>query len=99
MIKSEKEWFTSWFDSPFYHILYKDRDYTEAQQFMDNLTNYLNIPEGGKILDLACGKGRHSIYLITLGYNITGIDLSANSITHAKQFENDVSHLLFVRIN
>ncbi|WP_055443177.1 class I SAM-dependent methyltransferase [Lacinutrix himadriensis] len=89
MIKSEKEWFASWFDSPFYHILYKDRDYTEAQQFMDNLTNYLNIPEGGKILDLACGKGRHSIYLNTLGYNVTGVDLSANSITHAKQFENE----------
>jgi SAM-dependent methyltransferase len=89
MIKSEKEWFTSWFDSPFYHILYKDRDYTEAQQFMDNLTNYLNIPEGGNILDLACGKGRHSIYLNTLGYNITGVDLSENSITHAKQFENE----------
>ena len=89
MIKSEKEWFASWFDSPFYHILYKDRDYTEAQQFMDNLTNYLNIPEGGKILDLACGKGRHSIYLNTLGYTVTGVDLSANSIAHAKQFENE----------
>ena len=89
MIKSEKEWFASWFDSPFYHILYKDRDYTEAQQFMDNLTNYLNIPEGGNILDLACGKGRHSIYLNTLGYNVTGVDLSANSIAHAKQFENE----------
>ncbi|MDO6597497.1 methyltransferase domain-containing protein [Oceanihabitans sp. 2_MG-2023] len=89
MIKSEKEWFASWFDSPFYHILYKDRDYTEAQQFMDNLTNYLNIPEGGSILDLACGKGRHSIYLNTIGYTITGVDLSANSIAHAKQFENE----------
>ncbi|MBU2940343.1 class I SAM-dependent methyltransferase [Lacinutrix sp. C3R15] len=92
MIKSEKEWFASWFDSPFYHILYKDRDYTEAQHFMDNLTNYLNIPEGGNILDLACGKGRHSIYLNTLGYNVTGIDLSPNSIAHAKQFENDTLH-------
>lgn len=92
MIKSEKEWFASWFDSPFYHILYKDRDYTEAQHFMDNLTNYLNIPEGGNILDLACGKGRHSIYLNTLGYNVTGIDLSQNSIAHAKQFENDTLH-------
>ncbi|EDP70171.1 methyltransferase [Flavobacteriales bacterium ALC-1] len=89
MTKSTKQWYASWFDTPYYHILYKDRDYTEAQGFMDNLTNYLNIPEGGKILDLACGKGRHSVYLNSLGYNVTGADLSEQSITHAKQFEND----------
>ncbi|WP_111684169.1 class I SAM-dependent methyltransferase [Winogradskyella tangerina] len=89
MTKSTEQWYASWFDTPYYHILYKDRDYSEAQIFMDNLTNYLNIPEGGKILDLACGKGRHSIYLNTLGYNVTGIDLSEQSINHAKQFENN----------
>lgn len=88
MTKPTKQWYASWFDTPYYHILYKDRDYKEAQLFMDNLTNYLNIPEGGKILDLACGKGRHSIYLNKLGYNVTGVDLSEQSINHAKQFEN-----------
>lgn len=88
MTKSKHQWYASWFDTPYYHILYKDRDHTEAQVFMDNLTNYLNIPEGGTILDLACGKGRHSIYLNTLGYKVTGIDLSEKSIAHAKQFEN-----------
>jgi len=90
MAKSTKQWYASWFDTPYYHILYKDRDYSEAQVFMDNLTNYLNIPERGKILDLACGKGRHSIYLNTLGYQVTGIDLSKQSIAYAKQFENDM---------
>ena len=89
MTKSKKQWFASWFDTPYYHILYKDRDYSEAQVFMDNLTNYLNIPNGGKILDLACGKGRHSVYLNKLGYNVTGVDLSEKSITHAKQFQNE----------
>ncbi|WP_296317237.1 class I SAM-dependent methyltransferase [Winogradskyella sp. UBA3174] len=89
MTKSKKQWYASWFDTPYYHILYKDRDYSEGQVFMDNLTNYLNIPEGGKILDLACGKGRHSVYLNKLGYNLTGVDLSEQSIAHAKQFENE----------
>ena len=79
MTKDTTQWFASWFDSPFYHILYKDRDHIEAQQFMDNLTQYLNIPESGKILDLACGKGRHALYLNTLGYQVTGVDLSPNS--------------------
>ena len=89
MTKDTTAWFASWFDTPFYHILYKDRDYSEAQGFMDNLVNYLNIPEDGTILDLACGKGRHSVYLNSLGYNVTGVDLSENSIAHAKQYEND----------
>jgi SAM-dependent methyltransferase len=93
MIKDTTEWFSSWFDTPFYHILYKDRNDAEAHAFMDTLTNYLNIPEGGTILDLACGKGRHSVYLNTLGYDVIGADLSENSIAFAKQFENN--HLRF----
>lgn len=92
MTKETQQWFASWFDTTFYHILYKDRDHTEAQVFMDNLTEYLNLPEGGKILDLACGKGRHSVYLNSLGYDVTGVDLSENSIAFAKQFENDSLH-------
>ncbi|TVZ59262.1 methyltransferase family protein [Flavobacteriaceae bacterium MAR_2010_105] len=89
MTKHTTQWYASWFDTPFYHILYKDRDHSEAQLFMDNLTQYLNLPEGGSILDLACGKGRHSVYLNSLGYKVTGVDLSENSITYAKQYEND----------
>lgn len=92
MHKENKTWFASWFDSPYYHILYKDRDYEEAQLFVDNITNYLNLPEDSKILDLACGKGRHSIYMNKLGYNVTGADLSPNSIEEAKKHENDTLH-------
>ena len=92
MTKDTQQWYASWFDTPFYHILYKDRDHSEAQLFMDNLTNYLNIPEQGEILDLACGKGRHSMYLNSLGYDVTGVDLSENSIAYAKQFENETLH-------
>jgi SAM-dependent methyltransferase len=92
MTKNTTKWYASWFDTPYYHILYKDRDHDEAQVFMDNLTNYLNLPEDGKILDLACGKGRHSVYLNSLGYNVTGVDLSENSIAYAKQFENEKLH-------
>ena len=92
MTNSTKKWYASWFDTPFYHILYKDRDYAEAETFMTNLTNYLNLPEQAKVLDLACGKGRHSIFLNTLGYNVVGADLSENSIAFAKQFENETLH-------
>ncbi len=89
MLKDSTMWYASWFDTPYYHILYKDRDQTEAKDFMDNLTRYLSLEKGEKILDLACGKGRHSIYLNSLGFNVTGVDLSKNSIAYASQFENE----------
>ncbi|GAA3518104.1 class I SAM-dependent methyltransferase [Aquimarina addita] len=85
-------WYASWFDTPYYHILYKDRGSKEAQEFMDTLTQYLHLEKGDKILDLACGKGRHSIYLNTLGFDVVGADLSKNSIAHASQFENETLH-------
>lgn len=87
--KNSENWFSTWFDSPYYHILYKNRNEEEAQVFMDNITHYLNMPENGTILDLACGKGRHSIYLNKLGYNVTGVDLSENSIAIANESSNE----------
>ncbi|MBO9585484.1 MAG: class I SAM-dependent methyltransferase [Flavobacterium sp.] len=87
-----QNWYSSWFDTPYYHILYKDRNYREAQVFMDNLTHYLNLPEKAKVLDLACGKGRHSIYLNQLGYDVLGADLSENSITEASKNSNETLH-------
>jgi SAM-dependent methyltransferase len=92
MQKETNSWYASWFDSPYYHILYKDRDYEEAQLFMDNITQYLNLPDNAKILDLACGKGRHSIYLNQLGYDVTGVDLSENSIEEAAKSSNETLH-------
>jgi SAM-dependent methyltransferase len=87
--KNSESWFSTWFDSPYYHILYKNRNEEEAQVFMDNVTHYLNMPENGTILDLACGKGRHSIYLNKLGYQVTGVDLSENSIAVANESSNE----------
>lgn len=89
MPDTTKNWFASWFDTPYYHILYKDRDYTEAQGFIDTITQYLNLEPGAPVLDLACGKGRHSIYLNQLGYDVTGVDLSANNIAEARKSANE----------
>jgi SAM-dependent methyltransferase len=85
----QKEWFESWFDTSYYHTLYKHRDFDEAERFIKNLLDYLNLPDDAICLDLACGKGRHSIFLNKNGLNVTGLDLSANSISEAKPFEND----------
>ncbi|CVK15665.1 MAG: methyltransferase domain-containing protein [Apibacter sp.] len=87
------DWFAEWFNTPYYHILYKNRDDKEAQEFITNLLKYLNLPAESKILDLACGKGRHSIFFNKLGYDVTGVDLASKSIKYAKEYENE--HLKF----
>ena len=84
-----KDWFTDWFNTPYYHILYKERNDEDAQLFMKNITSFLNLPKTNHILDLPCGKGRHSVFLNSLGYKVTGGDLAENSINFAKKFENE----------
>ena len=59
---------------------------------MQNITSFLQLPKTAHIADVPCGKGRHAIYLNSLGYKVTGGDLSENSIAYAKQFENDRLH-------
>jgi SAM-dependent methyltransferase len=88
MVKNN-EWFVDWFDSPYYHILYKKRDETEAKLFIEKITGYLNLKKGASIVDLACGKGRHSITLNRLGYKVLGLDLSKNSIEIANFSKNE----------
>ena len=88
------DWFEEWFDTPYYHILYNNRDYNEAELFISKLTTYLELPEHAKVVDLACGKGRHSIYLNKLGFNVLGLDLSHQSVEYDQQFEDE--HLKFL---
>ena len=92
MTKEQSKWFQSWFDTPYYHTLYENRDYKEAEVFIKNIVKYLNLDTEDSILDLACGKGRHSIFLNSLGYNVTGLDLSVNSIETAKKKESSSLH-------
>jgi SAM-dependent methyltransferase len=88
----QKEWFVDWFDSKYYHTLYKSRDEEEAKDALDNLLRALSLPTGSRILDLACGKGRHSRYLAAQGFDVTGLDISSASITFARQFEHEQLH-------
>jgi SAM-dependent methyltransferase len=87
--KTTGQWFASWFDTPYYHTLYKNRNDDEAHFFIDNLMAFLSPLATAEILDLACGKGRHSVYLAAKGFKVTGVDLSPQSIAFARQFEHE----------
>jgi SAM-dependent methyltransferase len=85
----QAQWFESWFDSPWYPILYSHRDYSEAESFIEHLLAALSPQADAKFLDLACGRGRHSVFIHQHGFDVTGLDLSAASIADAMQSATD----------
>lgn len=87
--EAENTWYNGWFDSQYYHILYHKRNDEEAAQFISRLHQFLHPAAGSKVLDLACGRGRHSLVLHSLGLDVTGIDLSPSSIATASESETD----------
>jgi len=82
-------WFESWFDTNFYHELYKNRDEDEANNFIENLIDKLKLDPDSEVLDLACGKGRHALKMSDYFQKVTGIDLSKNSINIAKKLNKE----------
>lgn len=90
---TDKAWYKDWFNTSFYHKLYFERDEKEAEAFINKLIGHLKPVSNCRMLDVACGKGRHSKTLAALGFHVTGIDISADSIAYARQFENE--HLDF----
>lgn len=80
-----QEWFAGWFDSPYYPVLYQHRNDAEAEAFLTSLITQLSPHSEAHILDLACGRGRHSRYLAQMGFRVTGLDLSPESIREAQE--------------
>ncbi len=91
-VRQESTWFSDWFDSPYYHLLYRNRDESDAQFFMDNITRKLGFLPTHALLDVACGKGRHAKYLNSKGLHVTGLDLSKESIAEAVTYQNESLH-------
>lgn len=82
---TSENWYKDWFNSSYYHKLYFDRDEAEAGAFIGKLMAHLQPPAGSRMLDVACGKGRHSRTLASYGHTVTGIDISPDSILTAQQ--------------
>lgn len=89
-----RNWFESWFNSPYYKILYQNRDMNEAEDFTDALLGYLKAPQGSRMVDIGCGEGRFAIQFAQHGYDVTGIDLAENRIEKANEHSHEHLHFL-----
>ncbi len=63
----------------------KDRAQQEVEA-LSGLFAEFGAPSGGRVLDLACGIGRHSVILSKMGYDVTGIDISPLFIAKAREY-------------
>lgn len=92
-MSNKDDWFIDWFNSKYYHILYKSRNKNEANDFIKNIISNLSLNSNETVLDLGCGNGRHSISLSEHFKLVDGIDISSENITLAKK--NKIENLKF----
>jgi ubiquinone/menaquinone biosynthesis C-methylase UbiE len=55
---------------------------TEAE--VDFIVAATRLPPGARVLDVACGSGRHALALARRGFDVTGLDVSEEAITFAR---------------
>ena len=85
-------WYTEWFNSENYLKVYSHRDESEAERLVELIVQTLSIKPDSKILDMACGSGRHAIIFAKKGFYVTAVDLSQRLMSEAKEnaIQNDV---------
>ncbi|MCK5848926.1 MAG: class I SAM-dependent methyltransferase [Caldisericia bacterium] len=70
----KKEWFHDYFNSDYGKIILDNVKSSYTIDQVDFILNVLNPEANSTILDLFCGKGRHSLVLAKKGFNMTSID-------------------------
>lgn len=81
----KSEWFKDWFNTSEYLNVYKHRNEDEAEQHIKLILDNVETFAGYRVLDMACGAGRHSILLAKKGLIVTAVDLSKNLLDIAKK--------------
>lgn len=72
------EWFEDWFNTEEYLNVYRHRNEEDAKNLFDLIIKNVLLEKGSKVLDLACGAGRHSILFAKNNFNVTAVDISNN---------------------
>ena len=74
-----------------YDIFYSDKPYDLEADFVKSRFDEFGVPSGGKVIDVACGTGRHVLALAARGYRVTGVDLSEDMLTRARESAVDAA--------
>jgi SAM-dependent methyltransferase len=78
------EWFEEWFNDAYLHV-YPHRDDADAERLVALLVRTLPWQPGWRVLDVACGEGRHARALAIAGARVVGLDLSPGLLARARE--------------
>jgi SAM-dependent methyltransferase len=67
----------------YYDVVYADKPYAHEARFIDALLRAQGA-DPGRLLDVACGTGRHAAEFGSLGWEVTGVDLSEDLLVLAR---------------
>ena len=80
----DPDWYDGFFDGDWLTLLQLRATPERNQTEVDFIVRALELEPGERVLDVACGFGRHSIELARRGMRVSGLDLSASSLEHAR---------------
>ena len=78
------DWYEEYFGEE-YLLLYPHRDAEDAGRLVATLAGAVELAPGWRVLDVACGTGRHAAALRARGARVTGLDLSRQLLRRARQ--------------
>lgn len=78
-------WYIDFFTKYYLPFLGHKKNPSKTKKEVGFICRALDLSKKAKILDLACGQGRHSVELARKGYQITGLDLNKNLLNLAKK--------------
>ncbi len=79
------EWFEEWFNTEEYQNVYRHRDDADAERLVKMILAGTGLDHRARVIDLACGTGRHSIQFAEKGFDVTAVDLSENLLNVASK--------------
>ena len=68
----------------YYDLVHQSKDYGQESAYVDRLIRKYK-PDTRTILDIGCGTGNYAFAMQELGYEVTGVDSSAQMIELAKE--------------
>src|SRR5262249_91447 len=79
-----RDWWRTFFSGPMVEGWLKATTEEQTRQEIDFIQEMLGVSPPARLLDVPCGGGRHSLALAARGYQMTGVDISAEFLAAAR---------------